>query len=468
VLARVTAERERETVAFEQMRAEVAAAHQKAVERATDVELQLDEARMRIEFLTEEATRVRSEARDHAQQAALEFKRERLRLIDEKQNAASGSQEAMIKLQGFIDDNIALRARLTALEAERDSLRSAAHTAAEQVANLAEEARRSRDELADATARMEDIDHARDRAQATLGAVQVHARALEEKFASAEVEMRTLRSQLDAERAARVTADNARRAGEIGAREDIERHERAAALQLAELRARTDEELATARARAADAARGYAEALDDLRATGDGLRQERNILEAALAEARSLRDEAASENAHLQRELGATGQFLVELERRLREAEALARTQTARADDLDAELARSRLAVAEAAAPTAWQAERQALRAELAALQAARDAGANAGAALRSSHVDVLSAGPGTQDAAAAMTLSSLIDGLEPLHLGLDAAVDYIASFEDSDPVVTAHLRTLRLVAATVGRLLGARARPRGNGLPGT
>lgn len=75
-------------------------------ERAIDLELQLDDLELKVGFLDDK----RKEAEARAQEVETLFKRERLRLIEEKQHAAAGSHEAFQKMERMVDELAQLRA----------------------------------------------------------------------------------------------------------------------------------------------------------------------------------------------------------------------------------------------------------------------------------------------------------------------------------------------------------------------
>jgi hypothetical protein len=573
-VAAAVAEVRDEAAASERARLALAAEVQGAIDRATDFELQLEEARMRIDFLNEENERITGEAEERVRRAEAEFKKERLRLIDEKQAAASGSQEAALKLQGLIDANQAQRLQIADLTAERDRLAASETTARSAHQRADDDLRRCRDELAAALARHEDVLQAQALVQATLGAVQAHARTLEEQLAAAEQAARTAEAaaeaELDAARRARdeaearltaaeaaVVDERARHAQELderlgafraGADERLQAERARFAEQLAAERARTDEAHAqtkaaveqlhretTAHAAALEAAVGAAREAhrvdlavavadavaaradrDDARAARDA---ERTLVEALRAEvtetkaaledtqrrvtaAAAARDDAsvaADEIARLGAALAdaelartslsaARADAVDELARLRVELDAASAARVAAAEDAARVRTEAQTVHAQAAGSVAqWQRRVTTLEEERArqatteaAVVAERDALARELAAIRSvqvvkpevadaaevdalrARVEELAAALAAQEPAALMTMRSLLDGLAPLHQGLDAAVDYIASFEDNDPAVSAHLRTLRLLTATLGRLLAVRARAGG------
>ncbi|MBI1948275.1 MAG: hypothetical protein HYS27_21485 [Deltaproteobacteria bacterium] len=89
-----------------------------AVEGALDAELLLEELNTRITELT---AQVRT-AEERASKAETDFKRDKLRLVEEKEAAASGSHEAFEKIQRFAEENTQLKRQCAELEAMRAGL----------------------------------------------------------------------------------------------------------------------------------------------------------------------------------------------------------------------------------------------------------------------------------------------------------------------------------------------------------
>jgi hypothetical protein len=57
----------------------------------------------------------------------------------------------------------------------------------------------------------------------------------------------------------------------------------------------------------------------------------------------------------------------------------------------------------------------------------------------------------------------SLVDAVDPLRWGLGSAIDYLSPFEGNDASLAGHVRNLRLLSATLARLVSeAGARPAG------
>lgn len=82
-------------------------------ERAIDLELQLDDLQTKLAFVEDQ----RRAAETHAQEVEARFKRDRLRLVEEKQHAAAGSHEAFQKMEKMVAELSQLKAAKA--EAER-------------------------------------------------------------------------------------------------------------------------------------------------------------------------------------------------------------------------------------------------------------------------------------------------------------------------------------------------------------
>ncbi len=83
-------------------------------ERAMDLELQVDEITTKLSFVDEQ----RRKADEHAQEVEARFKKDRLRLIEEKQHAAAGSHEAYQKMEKLVGELGQLRAGKAEAEAK--------------------------------------------------------------------------------------------------------------------------------------------------------------------------------------------------------------------------------------------------------------------------------------------------------------------------------------------------------------
>lgn len=82
-------------------------------EKSIDLELQADDLQTKVEYLEDKVR----EAEERADEAEAHFKKEKLRLIEEKQDAASGSHEAFQKMEKMIDELSA--AKTARAEAEK-------------------------------------------------------------------------------------------------------------------------------------------------------------------------------------------------------------------------------------------------------------------------------------------------------------------------------------------------------------
>ncbi|HEY1100650.1 MAG TPA: hypothetical protein VGF99_17045, partial [Myxococcota bacterium] len=174
---RVAAERESAGAAASELEQRTRVAE----ERALDIEFQLEEARTRIEFLEDDASRVQREAEQRIAVSEAEFKREKLRLVEEKQAAASGSQEAVLKMDRFISENAALKKQNADLLAERDAQQVVVAAAERARAGLDDERERERARAAAAV-------DALNRAEAAMGGLQAHARELEGQLETSRAE----------------------------------------------------------------------------------------------------------------------------------------------------------------------------------------------------------------------------------------------------------------------------------------
>jgi|GEM_PF-1294885 len=380
-------------------------------ERADDVELQLEEARTRVEFLEMDAARVVREADERIAAAEAAFKKEKLRLVEEKQAAASGSQEAILRMDALREE--ALAARRQAEEA------SAALAAAEEAAAAAVAARDAADEQArqwreererEAERAVVALD-AVARVEAALGGLQAHARALEEREAAAiaAADDANARAAAAVEAAAAAAAEVDERVAAIVevARAELESHAaaleaRASALEasLAEAEARVAQ--AERRAAASDDARIAAEARGGaaqsaLEARIATLEEQLRAAEVAAADARreagdALDAERARAAAEQEAAVGAICDEVARLEEELLEVKARSAVDAgdaaARVTALEATLAeRDRaLAAATSAAASAVDAGEtvRTLEGRIASLEQALSAAKSAEAAASS------------------------------------------------------------------------------------
>lgn len=116
--ARVSEEAEGRARALREQLDAAAAERDQAVEKALDAELLLDDLNARIAALTDEARL----AGERAAKAEADFKRDKLRLVEEKEAAASGSHEAFERIQRFAEENAQLKRQAAELEAMRAGL----------------------------------------------------------------------------------------------------------------------------------------------------------------------------------------------------------------------------------------------------------------------------------------------------------------------------------------------------------
>ncbi|MDP2344667.1 MAG: hypothetical protein Q8O67_27205 [Deltaproteobacteria bacterium] len=429
-----------------------------AVDKATDSELQLEEARMRIDFLEEEAKRVASGSNDDVMRIQREaderikeieagFKKEKLRLVDEKQSAASGSQEAAVRIEKFSAENALLKRQNAELIGNKSSLEIASTAAVERARVAAEDAARAREEAVQALARANDVADAQQRVEAAMGAVQAHARSLEEDLAFE-----------------RARADDA--AQELARIPELQaEHERAlAAAEAAARAAVVDLEAAHAAALAAkDAA--HAEALKDtsssssadVDAARSALLASQEKYEAQLAEQRvALEEELSRVRSEAQSVHAQASQFVADLQRRTADLEPI----TAERNDLRARLQNVQAEADQQRAQLLVQLnDRQAtvdsLQDQLAVVQSMTPLEpVGNGAESESLRVRIAELERmASSDPAVLATVRSLVEAIEPLRWGLGSAIDYMYPFEQNDQSLATHVRNLRLLQATLARL---------------
>jgi DNA-binding response OmpR family regulator/uncharacterized coiled-coil DUF342 family protein len=455
-----------------------------AVEKALDIELILDELKTKLDFLEGEARR----AGERVQMAESSFKKEKLRLIEEKEQAAAGSQEAFQKVQRFIDENAALKRQNAELEAGR--------------AALEEQARRGEAEQKQAAVIRAEAIQQRDTAESALKAVQAKLTALEERLGE---EMATLRQTAElekarADKAERALADAgnaANRVADANAARDTAEREAARLVEaldraeraLAEVKGGSEQ--AQKRAEAADSA------LEELRARATSLEEK---LAARDAEARAAIERSTAleaQHAEAQRAMveqyearlrealaggpGATADILAERDayrNRLTETDAWVQQAQIHLEALGAE--RDQVAAQATALAQELQArtaEAQEFYAQLAQAKqqvealAARAAGVEQELVLARQQLQRPAAGPDPQAWSQAQeeirTLRAQLQSvqyqlqrgggmpeeIEPLRWTLTAAIDALTALEGREPSLGAHLRNLRLLASTLQRL---------------
>jgi chromosome segregation ATPase len=425
-----------------------------ALERALDIELQLEEARTRVEFLEHDVDRVQREATSRIAEAEAGFKREKLRLVEEKQAAASGSQEAVLKMERFTSENTALKRSLSELQEQFDAQQEAIAESGSALAAALDESERERERAATAIESMR-------RSEAALGALQAHARDLEAAVAAEHASV-----DAAAARAAQLASQVQALADAVAERD---RAASSAAETIAELREAfraSEERLAAAEDRAAAVEGDSASTLRQQAATIAALerdlqQRQQSLVESAAAQANLAEQLAAAQAsaeqhtstlAELQRDLAAArataGSAGLETEAALAalrlEADTMQQRLQGQVLQLQSQLVEAQAqlerATAGSAAADALRAERDALTARVTTLEASlAEARAAAGA-------------PSAADAALA-TVRSLLQGVDPLRWGLGSAIDYLSSFEGNDQGLASHVRNLRLLQATLSRL---------------
>jgi DNA-binding response OmpR family regulator len=519
----------------EELEAQVVSAQdaaREARERADDFELQLEEARTRTEFLQEDAARVHQSAEDRVAAAQVAFKKEKLRLVEEKQTASSGSQEAMLKLERYRDEGAAARRAIEELQGQLSLLREAAAAGASLQERAEHELRAIADEREVDRERTRVAVEALARVEGAMGALQSHARSLEVSEAAARAAEAAAVADAALANARAVDSDTAVAQAAV------------AGTQLEILVARLSEEMQEVKDRAVVMAAELEsqvaqvtrlqEALTLMEAAavnGDALLSSSSsmvsALQSQLAEVEATAHDAALANASREKEhVGARVALMAELASLKASmadaAEAgsarLAQEQAASAAAADAAC---KAAVADADARVAGAAAREAaimraaeadlarvrsesqvflsqamqsvadleqrvvaadadrvglvvkqqrliaqvleLEAEVAALKASALAAPAVGNSAEASAADTTELNRRINDlesqiarAAPAITATvrSLVDAVDPLRWGLGAAIDYMHPFEGNDPALASHVRNLRLLQATLARLV--------------
>ena len=156
------------------------------MEKALDAELQLEDLNTRIAALGEQV-RV---AEERASKAEHDFKRDKLRLVEEKEAAASGSHEAFERIQRYAEENTHLKRMNAELETMRAGLEERA-ARGDQIVKDAEtdraEAARLRSE-AEATKRNAERDRER---------LEEKVRALDRELSDARARMHEMQTALE-------------------------------------------------------------------------------------------------------------------------------------------------------------------------------------------------------------------------------------------------------------------------------
>ncbi len=177
--------------ALEQELQAAIAEREQAVGRALDIELVLDELKLKIEMLESDVEK----EKERATKAEETFKKDKLRLIEEKEVAASGSGEAFEKVQKFLDENTVLKRQNAELEAMRVALEQKATAGEEAQMNAALQMEQA------AIIRAEAIQQ-RDTAEGARRAIEDRCAQLEQRAAGLEKSLEEERQRLlEAERA---------------------------------------------------------------------------------------------------------------------------------------------------------------------------------------------------------------------------------------------------------------------------
>lgn len=470
-----------------------------AVEKALDAELLLDELNTRIAAL-EEQSRL---AHERATRAEHDFKRDKLRLVEEKEAAAAGSHEAFEKIQRFAEENATLKRANTELEAMRASLEERAQRG-DQIVKDAEADR------AEAARLRQEAENGKRTAERDRERLEDKVRTLERDLGDARVRMKELQSALEEAGAA-----VGRLADTVAARDIAEREVQRLGQRVAELeqaQSRTADETARARKLASGSEAIVGELQERIKALQD---------EVAAAQAAEQRSFTAGENERTRFE-AERAQLVERYEAQLREASAGSTSGGGGASAAELDAYKNRLAETEAWVQQA-QLHLQALTAEREQLSAQLTAAAQE-LATRTAEMaslqgrfadqtletdpraqeDLLTARRAEEAARAAekraeeraagleraledqrrdhaakavdprafadlqaelkatqAELGALRQGggvrmpeeLEPLRWTLSAAIEALTALEHREPSLGAHLRNLRLLAGTLQKL---------------
>jgi hypothetical protein len=409
-------------------------------ERAQDFELQLEEARTRIEFLELDADRVVKEADARVAAAEQAFKKEKLRLVEEKQAAASGSQEAVMRMDALREEALSARRHADEADARVEAMRSEVAIARQQAEDAAARAGAAeaavvdvmiaRDAAIDEARQQED---ARERESVRADALVASAHQLEETIASLHAQLRAAEEREQASLAASAAAVAAAAAAEVASERRSAEREQAS-------KAEFDAQLSALRATLAETKE--AAMLSTLRAEeherrADAIDADRTMLIARLRGAEEdVEVRAQQERARAEREatVAAGAVAAAENAERVaagfeREVKDLKLQVAAAADMITAQQATLAGAKGHEAEITRLAAEVDELRRRLAEVQR-----------------------PSTEPSALA-TVRAVTDAVDPLRWGLSSAIDYFSPFEGNDPVLAGHVRHLRLLSAALSRL---------------
>lgn len=410
-------------------RVRLGAITQAAVERATDSELQLEEARMRIEYIEAQAETVRSASIEQAKRVQFEtdkrvkdielnFKKEKLRLVDEKQHAASGSQEAALLIERFASENLALKKQHTDLLADKVGGDDAIKAAEERTAVADAAAVRAREEATEAARRFNNVADGQIRLEAAMGAVQAHARNLE-----AEIDLERARAAAAVAVAAGIPDLQA--AHERAMAHHAQDHARSIeavrgdhAVALGQAQSAMDTEVSALRAYLAEERQGLEGEMTRVRRDGQAAHAHSSQVVAHLQHRLDELEPIAGERNDPRTRVGvmqAEGQivkpeFFLQLQLRQQELESW----------------REQLAIAQSTSSSAVQSE----QGELLRVRTAEIEGNSA------AHSSVLA------------NLRSLLDAIEPLLQGRSSAIDYVNPLDSNDQSIGFHAKNLRVLLA--------------------
>lgn len=154
---------------------------EEAIAKALDIELVLDELKTKIEYLEGEVETQKA----RANKAEQDFKKDKVRLIQEKEEVAAGSQQVFERVQRFVDENAALKKANIELEGMRATLEERARKGDEA-------ATRAESELAQTAVIRAEAIQQRDAAEGAK-------KALEDKLAAVEKTLTERIAQLEAQ-----------------------------------------------------------------------------------------------------------------------------------------------------------------------------------------------------------------------------------------------------------------------------
>ncbi len=506
--ARASEEAEGRVRALREQLDAAAVERDQAVEKALDAELMLDDLNARIAALTDEARL----AGERAAKAEADFKRDKLRLVEEKEAAASGSHEAFERIQRFAEENAQLKRQCAELEAMRAGLEERAargdrivqeaetdradaarlraeaaalkHNAEADRERLEERVRSTERELSEARARMRELQTALEEAGTSVArlADTVAARDIAEREVQrlttrlAELEQQHARATDETNRVRRLASGSEAIVGELQERIRMLETSLAAAEARAgaaegsaqsvgtELRARFEAErrelVDTYEARLRDALIGTGAppgATAELEAYKSRLAETELWVQQAQLHLQALsaeREQLGAQLATVGAELARRNDEITELQGRF--ADRTLETDQ-RAHD---ELARVRASAAELASARA-QADERALRAEEQAAALKRELeGVRRDAASKAidprAFAELQAELKAAQQELGAVRQGGAVrlpEELEPLRWTLKASIDALTALEHREPSLATHLRNLRLLASTLQKI---------------